>query len=430
MSNPTPFITKFWILVLIIIACNKNATPTPELTTVKSVTAIIGLDVDNQADASDIRVSFTAPKILTHIAKFRIALSKAGDIGVDQILNLPPTSFVSLDVNADHTRFPLPVNFTDGDGDAISENIKYTIFVLSESDDEKIEHALAKSNSTLILKQTNLVKTLVSSVNGGSGGIELDQDGNIYMGDFGKTLGGQPTGDKVYKISPAGQVSTYMTNLVGASGNAFDSQDNFYQSNIQGGFITKKSPDGAEEKFSNSLLNAPVGIAVDPDDNLYIANYGSNNILRMTPDGTFSVYVSGSLLNGPNGIAIDSLGNFFVANFNNGAVIKVDTNQNLTLVASLPGNNNGHLIVYKEFVYVIARSDHRIYRIGPDHVPHVLAGSGVRGHEDGPPLIASMSLPNDLAITPDGKRIYFNDVVPLNGSDIKPCMIRYIDLIE
>ena len=61
-------------------------------------------------------------------------------------------------------------------------------------------------------------------------------------------------GDKVFKVTPEGVVSVFATGLVGASGNAFDSQGNLFQSNIGAASISKIAPDGTVTPFSNTGL--------------------------------------------------------------------------------------------------------------------------------------------------------------------------------
>ena len=420
----------FMLLVALNISCKKeNMAPTKNSELVP-VSTIIGLDVANAGNASDLRVSFDLAVDAAPVEAYHIFLSKTNSLSVQEAEQLSIESFHNISPSELKPKNILPVELKATDGSDIIEGVDYHIFVLSTSAESNVPSVISKSNLPVTLRKTHLVHTLVKNIQGGSGGMELDLEGNIYMSDFGKTLGGNPTGDKVFKITPDGIISTFMTDLIGASGSAFDSQGNFYQSNIQGGFITKRTKDGNIETFTSGLLNAPVGIAIDQEDNLYIANYGANNIIKMTPEGNFDVYASGNLLNGPNGIFRDSIGNFFIANFNNGAVLKVDLNKEVSLVTTLPGNNNGHLAIHGEWIYVIARSENKIYRVRPNGHQEVFVGSGKRGHEDGPPALCSMSLPNDLAITPDGKRLYFNEVVPTTGGDIKPCNIRYIDIID
>jgi sugar lactone lactonase YvrE len=79
-------------------------------------------------------------------------------------------------------------------------------------------------------------------------------------------------------------------------------------------------------------------------------------------------------------------------------------------------------------LYVVDRGGNRIYQLTLDGTLTLIAGSGVRGHADGGRTEASFSLPNDLAVSPDGSLLYVNEVAPLTGSAIGPTTIRVIKL--
>jgi sugar lactone lactonase YvrE len=276
------------------------------------------------------------------------------------------------------------------------------------------------------------VETLTGEIDGGTGGISVDADGNVYVADFGSRLGNGGTGGhRVFLVTPAGETSVFAEGFRGASGNEFDSQGNFYQSNIGGGFISMVDPDGTITRFAEGMA-APVGIVSDSEDNLYIANCGSNSIQTVTPLGESERYVASGLLNCPNGIVFDDHGNLYVANFGNGGVIQITPEKEVTEIASLPGNNNGHLIHHDGFLYVIDRGGHRIYSVSLDGEVEVFAGSGTRGNEDGAALEATFSLPNDIGISPDGKTFYVNEVARATGEAriLAPMFVRAIRVAD
>lgn len=97
--------------------------------------------------------------------------------------------------------------------------------------------------------------------------------------------------------------------------------------------------------------------------------------------------------------------------------------------ADVPGSGNGHISFDGEKVYVVSRSGPRIYTLSLEGKLEPFAGSGERGHEDGSLLQASFNLPNDLGISPDGKTLYINEVLPMNGGNF-PSRIRMIRLTE
>jgi sugar lactone lactonase YvrE len=259
--------------------------------------------------------------------------------------------------------------------------------------------------------------------------MEVDAEGRIYMSDFGRTLQGPP-GTTVYRVTPEGEVTAWAEGLVGASGNAFDSRGRFLQSNIGGRTLSRISPDGTVESWVSEGLFAPVGIAVAPGDTLFVANCGNHTIQRIDPDGTSTLFSDSELLRCPNGITLAPDGHLYVANFGNGDVVRVAPDGTASVLATLPGGNNGHLLWGNGTLYVVARAANQLYRVGLEGDVELIAGTGERGLGDGPALEATLSLPNDIALSPDGTILYFNDVAVTEGehSVIAPVVVRALIL--
>ncbi len=278
------------------------------------------------------------------------------------------------------------------------------------------------------------VDTLSEELDGGTGGVEVDAEGFVYCADFGSKLGvGGTGGTKVFKLDPVtGKAEVFVDGLRGASGNAIGPDGDFFQSSVGGNFITRVKPDGTSSVFLTENLRNPVGIAIDEEGMLFVANSGSNSILEVTPDGESSVFVSDPLLSCPNGITLDDEHNLYVANFNNGDVIKISWMGEASKLATLPGNNNGHLVHRDGFLYVVARGAHQIYKVSLQGEVELFAGSGKRGRDDGPALEATFSFPNDLAFSPDGKTLYVNENASTTEphTTLAPMVVRRIRLPE
>ncbi|MGI9517721.1 MAG: virginiamycin B lyase family protein [Pirellulaceae bacterium] len=273
------------------------------------------------------------------------------------------------------------------------------------------------------------VETLAAEVDGGSGGVAVDADGNVYTADFGSQLGrGGTGGHRVYRITPDGDVSLFCEEMRGASGNCFDAEGNLFQSNIGGNKISRVAPDGTVTDFCSEGLTNPVGIIIDDEGTLFVGNCGSSSIQRITADGESTQFVKSNLLKCPNGITRDDAGNLYVANFYNGDVVKITPNAEASVLATLPGNNNGHLTYRGGYLYVVARTANQIYRVSLDGDMELFAGSGTRGKDDGAPAEATFSLPNDLAFSPDGQFLYVNEVGPIEGNPrvLAPTRVRRI----
>jgi sugar lactone lactonase YvrE len=274
------------------------------------------------------------------------------------------------------------------------------------------------------------VRTVVE-LPGGTGGLEIGPHGELYSSEFGDTLNRGPVGTRVFRISPDGSFTVFAEGFHGASGNTIDTAGNFLQSNIAGNTVTVLRPDGTRAEVGSEGLANPVGIVEGPGGDYYVASCGSNTIERITLGGASTRFSSDPLLACPNGIVYAADGNFYVSNFRNGDVVRLLRDGRAERLATLPGDNNGHLVFGNGVLYVAARGANQIYRVTLEGEVLLLAGSGERGHADGPAATATLSLPNDLALSADGAELYFNEVVPLDdptGEKLAPTLVRALAL--
>ena len=281
---------------------------------------------------------------------------------------------------------------------------------------------------SMLTASAQTVTTLTTNLPGGTGGVAVDDSGNIYVADFGAALGAAP-GTQVFKVKPTGEFTVFATGLVGASGNAFDSKGILFQSNIAANRISKIDQSGQVTTFSSFGFAQPVGIAIDSQDNLFVCNCGNNTLRKVTPAGVSTQFAASTLFSCPNGITFDDSGNLYVANFNNGFVLRVDPAGVVSFFATIPGSNNGHIVFANGDLYVAARGANQVYKITLAGTVSLFAGTGTRTINDGPFLQASFSLPNDIAVDPTGRFLYTNDVVnPVNPSSLSPMVVRKITL--
>ncbi len=420
--------TLLFLLVLMV-SCGDSGDPPPDEPKLSAPTSLDIRDVSNQGDGSDLELSFIKPSDVSLVEEFRVFVVKSGSSGsFDSLTALSSNSYTALGVDASENQVSFNPNLVDNDGDPVSEGVDYNVFVLSVGTGD-LGGALSVASSTISLEQKSAVKTLTDSFDAGSGGMDVDAEGNIYMGDFGAALGGAP-GTRVYKITPDGQVSVFASGLLGASGNDFDSEGNLYQSSIQGGILSKITPDGIVTTFASGF-QGPVGVAFDGESNFYVCNCTNHTISKVDMDGNVSLFSSSGLLACPNGIDIDEDGNLYIANFNSATIVKITPEGAASSFASMPGNNMGHLLIGGEFIYIVARGINAIYRVDFQGQVSLFAGTGTRGLANGGLDQATFSLPNDMAFSPDGKKIYINDVAsfdPASTGIISPVVIREIDI--
>lgn len=275
------------------------------------------------------------------------------------------------------------------------------------------------------------LRTVAGPIEAGSGGVVVDSMGRVYTADFGSSLGGGGTpGVRIHRVDPeTGEVSVFAEGFQGASGNAIGPDGMLYQSNIGGNVISRVTPDGLVTEFATGLNN-PVGIAVAPDGTLFVANCGNGSIARVDDQGQVTPFVSSDLLKCPNGLTRTESGDLFAANFYNGDVVRITPTGEVSVFATVPGNNNGHITYGNGVFYVVARTNHQLYELTLDGELTLIAGTGERGRDDGPALEGTLSLPNDLGLSPDGRRLYFNDVDAAAGAatNLSPVYIRVLEL--
>lgn len=285
--------------------------------------------------------------------------------------------------------------------------------------------------ATLLPDYSNVIVQTLASLpeDAATGGMAIDTDGYLFVADIGKIP--SRNGTTVYKITPEGDVSLFSESYEfnGASGNTFDILGNLYQSSFTGGTIHKITSDGRISLYAKDGIAGPVGLVFDSNGNLYVADCRLGSIQRIFPDGTSETFARQNGLNCPNGIAIDENGILYVANFSNGKILKITQSGKITVLAELPGGNNGHLAYHDNILYATDRGGNRVYAV---HIVSgevkLVAGTGDRGLDDGPGAEASFSLPNGIVISPDGSRLYINQVLDLEGSNNFPVVVRTIIL--
>jgi len=423
-----------FISIIVFQSCGSDneeqKTPEPEIS-ISQPTSVKVKDIGNLANGHDFELSFSKPSDLSQVLEFRIYIvpeSLANSF--DSLTALMTPIYLRLSKSSSSSQLGFTEDYKDVLGDLIIENKPYSAFVMSIAiGDSNLGGALSKPSNTITLQQKNPVWTLTGNILGGSGGMDVDADGNIYMADFGASLSSSP-GTKVFKVTPEGVISTFASGLVGASGNDFDNDGNLIQSNIGAGTVSKITPDGIVTTIASGFTS-PVGVTVAPNGDFFVCNCNANSVSKVTTDGTVSTFSNSTLMSCPNGIDMDSQGNLYVANFSSSNLVKITPGGQASVFAAMPGNNNGHLLINGNFIYVVSRGLHQIHKDTFTGSVSLFAGTGTRGITNGPLLEARFSFPNDLAFSPDGKRMYVNDVNAGNDSNIlSPVVIRVVELIE
>lgn len=169
-------------------------------------------------------------------------------------------------------------------------------------------------------------------------GVAIDLSGNIFVADADNHC--------IRKIITDGTVSTFAGNGTAGSANgqgtaasfwspyglAFDSQGNLFVSEYYGNRIRKISPQGNVSTFAGSGVSgyvngvgiaaqfyAPAGITIDGNDNIYVADNANNRIRKITSNGVVTNFAgnggssnSGGTMIYPRDVKVDVMGNLYV----------------------------------------------------------------------------------------------------------------------
>jgi sugar lactone lactonase YvrE len=210
------------------------------------------------------------------------------------------------------------------------------------------------------------------------GNPAVDSFGNVYVTFSGSR--GQKTPVSVYKIDLNYTVKPFVTDLMNATGLAFDHEGTLYVSSRHDGVVFQISPSGNQSVYVEGM-GVATGIAFDPDGNLYVGDrsgtifkisrerqiyvfatlepsiaayhlaIGNNSelyvtgpttssfdsIYRIAPTGEVEVYYRG--LGRPQGIAVDAEGRVYVCASVGGrrGVVRFDKKANPELFLSGQG---------------------------------------------------------------------------------------------
>jgi hypothetical protein len=205
----------------------------------------------------------------------------------------------------------------------------------------------------------------------------VDRQGNVFSTFSGAR--GQKTAVAVFKIDNNYNVRPFITDLMNATGLAFDHEGILYISSRQEGTVYHATPSGNLSVYVEGM-GVATGLAFDPDDNLYVGDrsgtifkisrqrqiyvfttvepsiaayhlaFGPGGYLyvtgpttssfdcvyRVSPDGQVEVFYRG--LGRPQGIAFDAEDRLYVAASLGGrrGVVRIDQNQKAELFLSGP----------------------------------------------------------------------------------------------
>ncbi len=236
---------------------------------------------------------------------------------------------------------------------------------------------------------------------GAVGGVVVDALGYVYVADF---------RNAVFRIHPHGHVEKFADGFYGASGNAIGPRGYLYQSSFNGNYVARVDRTGAWEVHADSGLSGPVGIAASPAGELFVVNCNAGSVSRIDPEGAVTEFARSELFSCPNGITFDDRGDLYVVNFSNTKVVRIEPDGTTSELVDVPGaGGNGHITFARGSLYLTKFRGNQVYRVGRDGTYELLAGTGQAGEEDGPALSATLTRPNGIGVSPNGKELWVND---------------------
>lgn len=260
------------------------------------------------------------------------------------------------------------------------------------------------------------VKTIAAGFSTGNDAITVDHRGNIYVSEYGRFVNTGGNGTRVFKITPDGDVSDFITGLSGPLGNAMDFEGNFYvvnANNTVNGQILKIAPDGTRSVLA-TLDGWPAGLALDHENNIYVSNFLTPTVHKITQDGVVTVYGSDPRLAGGVGMDFDRKGNLIVGNYATSDILSIKPNGNVSLLANIPdivvnGSGIGYITVVGNSIFATGIGVHKIFKVSMNGNIEEFAGTGNASVVDGPLKEASFNAPNGITADPYNRAIYISE---------------------
>jgi len=247
------------------------------------------------------------------------------------------------------------------------------------------------------------VSTLITDSSKNFEAINWLEDGRIYVADY--------NNGRLYRFHIDGTIETLVTSFANIAGGGVDSSGKFYFSGISDGTVNALNDDGTFTKIASGF-NQPVGVLPgDTNDEILVAAYGTNSVSKITiSTGAIEMIASGQGINGPDGMVFNESGDILVSNFNNNRIHKIDSENKVSLWATLPiAGFMGYIAKYEDEYFVPSIAARKIYKISEEGQVSFLAGSGQEGLSDGGAISASFTQPNGIAVNPAGDTLLVSD---------------------
>ncbi len=249
------------------------------------------------------------------------------------------------------------------------------------------------------------------------------------------TLAGSGTAGNVDGPALQAQFNQPVGVALDAQGNAYvaDRMNHAIRKISATGVVSTLAGNGAAQYFNNPVgtfasFHDPEYVLVTAQGNLLVADNGNGSIRQITPAGAVTTFAGTGQAGyadgpantarffGPIGLAQDAVGNVYVADTENYRIRKIDPAGNVTTLAGtgVRGHLDGPAATARFFepqgialdaagnLYIADRAGNRIRRLTPAGMVSTHAGVATAGYLDGPAATARFNAPVGVAVDASG----------------------------
>lgn len=170
--------------------------------------------------------------------------------------------------------------------------------------DSKGNLYITEFNSSQLTRITaNGVESTLASLETGPQNITVDAHDHIYVSYWGS---GNGTGNRVSKVTPDGQVTTYAQGISVPNGLAFDVQQNLYVVTTYDGLVKRVSPQGAITDYSDLPGGGIIGgTMIWAEGKLFVTGVYGNSVYQIE-DGTATLLAGTGIAGNVDGPALEA----------------------------------------------------------------------------------------------------------------------------
>lgn len=243
--------------------------------------------------------------------------------------------------------------------------------------------------------------------------MTFDAQGNLYGSNF--------AGNSVYKITPSGEASVFISGLANPNGLAFDSQGALFVVEYSASKIHKYAPDGTLiESFNVTDGVASNLIKAHDSDAMIFTNVVDHSINKLETDGTITKLFTGAPLDVPVGLTYDNNGKLYIGNYLNREIYQLKNNGTVKYIATIPDSGTnfpylGFISYANNLLWATNYGEHKIYTVKPHKLDDVAVFSGSTiGTMDGDISEATYTYPAGIVYNPNEEALYVSQY--FNGS--------------